>query len=135
MKQIIVTAAVIINAGKILLAQRPTNSNWGGKWEFPGGKLEFGEEPRKGLERELFEELGINSRATSILEVVTEITTEKQLILLYFLCQIISGEPAPLASPQLGWFEPNQVDLLSKPPADEEFWQKYSLTIKEELKL
>jgi len=129
-KQIIVTAAVIMRENKLLLAQRLPTGDWGGRWEFPGGKVEFGETPRNGLERELLEELGISSEATSILEVVSEITSEKQLILLYFVCQIIHGEPQPLQCQQVNWFELQAVDLLLKPPADEVFWQKYSLMIR-----
>ena len=45
--------------GRILLARRTEGRDLAGAWEFPGGKVEFGESPAKALERELFEELGI----------------------------------------------------------------------------
>jgi len=60
MKQ--VTAAVIEKDGKILLAQRRQGDALGGKWEFPGGKLEPGETPEQCLRRELREEFGVDTR-------------------------------------------------------------------------
>lgn len=60
MKQ--VTAAVIEKNGKILLAQRRQGDALGGKWEFPGGKLEPGETPEQCLRRELREEFGVDTR-------------------------------------------------------------------------
>ena len=54
-----VVAAIIWVEGQFLLARRPTNKHQGGKWEFPGGKLESGEMPIAALARECHEELGI----------------------------------------------------------------------------
>jgi 8-oxo-dGTP diphosphatase len=59
-----VAAAVIQRAdGAFLLAQRPPGKVYAGYWEFPGGKVEPGEPPRRALERELHEELGIDIEA------------------------------------------------------------------------
>jgi len=56
-----VAAGVICNArGEILVARRFEHAHQGGRWEFPGGKLEPGEDVRAGLARELDEELGIS---------------------------------------------------------------------------
>lgn len=55
----VVAAAVIDAMGRVLIAQRPVGKHLAGGWEFPGGKLEVGEERRAGLARELYEELGI----------------------------------------------------------------------------
>jgi hypothetical protein len=60
---ILVTAAIIKNKGKYLITQRPKDKHNGLRWEFPGGKLNFGEEPRECLEREIQEELGIKIKA------------------------------------------------------------------------
>jgi mutator protein MutT len=55
----IVTAAVIRKHGAVLIAKRRPGGDLSGKWEFPGGKLEPGENERACLARELREELGI----------------------------------------------------------------------------
>ncbi len=59
-RQLLVVAAVVLYEDeKILLAQRPAHKPYAGEWEFPGGKLEKGENPEQALVRELHEELGI----------------------------------------------------------------------------
>ncbi len=56
-----VTAALIYNDGKLLIAKRKLSGKLPGKWEFPGGKLETGETPEDCLRRELKEELHIDT--------------------------------------------------------------------------
>jgi 8-oxo-dGTP diphosphatase len=56
-----VVAAVIWQGGKILVCQRTRHQTMPMKWEFPGGKIEEGEQPRDALRRELEEELGIDA--------------------------------------------------------------------------
>ena len=56
-----VVAAVILQDGKILVCQRTRHQTMPMKWEFPGGKIEEGEQPRDALRRELDEELGIDA--------------------------------------------------------------------------
>ena len=55
----VVAGALFDADGRVLIAQRPAGKALAGRWEFPGGKLEPGEDPRAGLERELREELGV----------------------------------------------------------------------------
>ena len=59
MKQVV--AALIIKDGKLLVCQRTRHQTMPLKWEFPGGKIEEGEQTRDALRRELEEELGINA--------------------------------------------------------------------------
>lgn len=56
-----VVAALIFKDGKILVCQRTRHQTMPLKWEFPGGKIEEGEQPRDALRRELDEELGIEA--------------------------------------------------------------------------
>jgi len=64
-----VTAAVIEKDGKILIAKRQLGRTLGGKWEFPGGKIEPGETPEECLKRELKEEFDIEAEIGSLLAV------------------------------------------------------------------
>jgi 8-oxo-dGTP diphosphatase len=54
-----VVAGIIVQGGKLLVCQRTRHQTMPLKWEFPGGKIEEGEQPRDALRRELEEELGI----------------------------------------------------------------------------
>ena len=56
-----IVAAVIVRGEKVLICQRADNTSFPLKWEFPGGKVEDGEEPREALQRELVEELAIDA--------------------------------------------------------------------------
>jgi 8-oxo-dGTP diphosphatase len=62
----LVTAAIIVRDGNVLLTRRKQGERLAGHWEFPGGKVEEGESPQECLERELFEELGVRAKADSI---------------------------------------------------------------------
>jgi 8-oxo-dGTP diphosphatase len=59
MKQVV--AALIVKDGLVLVCQRTRHQTMPLKWEFPGGKIEEGEQPRAALHRELEEELGIDA--------------------------------------------------------------------------
>ena len=59
-KRVEVVAAIVVDSRqRILMAQRATEQHQGGKWEFPGGKIEAGETHAQALFRELHEEVGI----------------------------------------------------------------------------
>ncbi len=57
----VVAALMVQSDGKLLICQRTKHQSLPLKWEFPGGKIEPGEEPREALRRELDEELGIDA--------------------------------------------------------------------------
>lgn len=57
----VVVAVICDENGNVLIAKRPTDVHQGGLWEFPGGKVESGEQPVQSLVRELQEELGITA--------------------------------------------------------------------------
>jgi 8-oxo-dGTP diphosphatase len=62
----VVAAALIDDAGRVLLQRRAPDRAMAGLWEFPGGKVEPGELPEAALVRELREELGIETESTSL---------------------------------------------------------------------
>jgi 8-oxo-dGTP diphosphatase len=56
-----VVAAIMVRGDEILICQRTRHQSMPLKWEFPGGKIEHGEQPRDALRRELEEELGVDA--------------------------------------------------------------------------
>ena len=67
-----VVAGLILEDGKILVCQRTRHQTMPLKWEFPGGKIEEGEQPRDALHRELELVASISVRTTSLIELETK---------------------------------------------------------------
>jgi 8-oxo-dGTP diphosphatase len=61
MAVMVVVAGILWNQDRLLICQRKLTHSFPGKWEFPGGKIESGEQPQAALRRELSEELGIDA--------------------------------------------------------------------------
>ena len=57
----VVVAALLFEQGRLLICQRSPRGRFPNKWEFPGGKVEPGEDLLEALRRELLEELGITA--------------------------------------------------------------------------
>ena len=71
-KIFVATFAFIVNSeGKVLLVRRASHDTFPGRWELPGGGLDSGERPEESIEREVFEEVGLNAKAVRPLSVTT----------------------------------------------------------------
>jgi 8-oxo-dGTP diphosphatase len=97
MNTVLVAAAVLLEGGRVLLTQRKPGGHLAGKWEFPGGKVESGEDPRRALARELEEELGIAVSVGEIVDVTFHRYDEadKAVLLLFFEATRIPASPPP----------------------------------------
>ncbi|MBU7006740.1 8-oxo-dGTP diphosphatase MutT [Phosphitispora fastidiosa] len=118
MKILVVTAAIIENNGKFLIAQRKKGSHQGMKWEFPGGKVEQGEDPEACLIREIKEELDINVEVGDIFKVVSHIYEDRQVILLCYLCSLKGGQPSCIDCQDWKWADPEEMMGYEFAPAD-----------------
>jgi len=63
-----VVAAVFLDGDRVLACRRRPDRSAGGKWEFPGGKVEPGESPQAALVREIDEELGVRVEVGELLD-------------------------------------------------------------------
>ena len=99
-----VTAAVIERDNRVLICRRRMDQDHPGKWEFPGGKLEPGEEPAESLRRELREELSI---AATIGQEITRYEYNypgrKPIRLVFFCVTDFQGEPDYSQFHQVEW--------------------------------
>ena len=80
----------VSGTNSVLVVQRPKNAKFGaGQWEFPGGKVEFGESPEQSLTREIFEELKINIEVIEILCAGSHVDLEsgRHIVLLCYFCK------------------------------------------------
>jgi len=104
---------------RVLIAQRPPGKHLAGRWEFPGGKLEAGEERRAGLTRELREELGITISAPlrPLIRVRHRYDYGEVLIDMWVVRQY-SGEPRGLEGQALRWCTSDELESVELLPAD-----------------
>jgi 8-oxo-dGTP diphosphatase len=115
----VVAAALIDAAGRVLIAQRPAGKHLAGGWEFPGGKLEPGEEREAGLARELREELGITvTDAPRPLIQVSHSYPTRDVLLDVFVIRSYEGEPRGLDGQALRWCTLEELDQADLLPAD-----------------
>lgn len=119
MKAVIVAAALIIEVGKILVTQRKKDSPHGFLWEFPGGKVKEGEEPRRALRRELMEELDVEAEVGMIFDAIFYSYPEYPVLLLIYRCRIGKGVLKPIGCHDLRWVTLRELEKLAMPPADD----------------
>jgi 8-oxo-dGTP diphosphatase len=108
--------------GRVLLTQRKVGAHLEGLWEFPGGKVESGEDPRDALVRELREEIGIDARVGEAVDVTFHRyeDADKSVLLLFFEATRTdnSKEPEALDVAAFRWADISDLDTLRFPPAD-----------------
>lgn len=110
--------AIADDAGRILVTRRPDHVHQGGLWEFPGGKLEPGEDPQQGLARELTEELGITVFASRPLIRVHHDYGDCHILLDVRRVEAFAGTPSGLEGQPLDWLRPEAMDPARFPAAD-----------------
>jgi len=118
-KLVLVVAACLVNEkGQVLLAERPKSKHMGGRYEFPGGKVEAGERPEAALKRELQEELGITCGTLNPLTFCSHAYEAFHLLMPLYLCRSWEGVPTGQEGQQLVWAGANELEEYEMPPAD-----------------
>ena len=113
---VVVVAAVLVDdEGRVLLTRRNEKQRFAGYWEFPGGKIEWGEHPRAALARELDEELGIRPESVGeVLDVIAYTKDDTHWIVLFFHVQLSAHQKIRKGT-TFKWVKPKDlagVDLL-----------------------
>lgn len=110
-------AGVLVDpAGRVLIAQRPVDKHLGGGWEFPGGKLDPGEERAAGLARELREEIDIHVLHSRPLITLRHSYADRDVLLDVWLVDRFAGTPRALDHQALRWCGRDELphaDLLA----------------------
>jgi 8-oxo-dGTP diphosphatase len=104
-----VTAGIIEGNGKVLIGRRKPGKHMGGKWEFPGGKIEPGETPEQSLARELSEELGVQAQVGQFLGRAFFDGEGVSLELLVYRVEGVEGVPALREHEELRWVRPEEL--------------------------
>ena len=114
---IAVVAALAARDGRLLIARRPEGRHMGGRWEFPGGKLEKDELPEEALRRELREELDVEAEIGPIRAAIPYSYPEKDVLLLFYSARL-KGEPRPVDEAALAWASPEELAGYDLAPVD-----------------
>ncbi|MFN3928812.1 MAG: A/G-specific adenine glycosylase [Thermoflexus sp.] len=113
-----VTAGIIQDGDRVLIAQRPPQGMLGGLWEFPGGKVEPGEDLEDCLKRELQEELGIEVEVEEQVMTIRHTYTHMRITLHVFRCRWIGGTPQPIGCADVRWVPIAELERYPFPNTD-----------------
>jgi 8-oxo-dGTP diphosphatase len=104
--------------GRLLITQRLADDTLGGYWEFPGGKVEPGEELKAALRREFMEELGIDTEIGAEIHSIVHAYPDRDVRLYFFEVKILAGEPRKLEVADLRWVTLDELMNYKFPEAD-----------------
>jgi len=122
MKQVV--AALIWKDDKVLVCQRTRHQTMPLKWEFPGGKIEEGEQPRDALRRELEEELGIDAKiGEEVARIRHDYKTGNSVELRFYVVREYSGELENRIFRDVLWAERQDLPSYDFLEADRELVQ------------
>jgi 8-oxo-dGTP diphosphatase len=117
---LVVAAALVNEAGEVLICQRPPGKAMAGLWEFPGGKVAAGETPEGALVRELEEELGIAVFTGCLLPITfaSHAYEASHLLMPLYLIRQWQGEIVLREHTALAWVRPEAMRDYPMPAAD-----------------
>lgn len=113
-----VVGAAILERGRCLVTQRGEEMANALEWEFPGGKVEAGEDPRRALAREIREELGLVIAVGDHLGRGTHHTGERRIVLDVFAARVTAGTVRLAEHHRYGWFDATTIRQLDWSVAD-----------------
>lgn len=113
-----VVAGIVARDGMIFLTRRPERTHLAGAWEFPGGKLEPGEDAFDGLRRELQEEIGIELLDAQPIVRIPCRYPEKAILLDVWRVTAFRGEPHGREGQSARWARPDDLFVSDFPAAD-----------------
>ncbi len=117
-RRLLVVAAFIERRGRVLLSQRRADQSFAMAWEFPGGKVEPGEDLTAALVREIREELGCAIRIKEIVDLVFHPYPDFDLIMPVYRAIIVAGSPRARQVAAVAWVPIGRLREMTMPPAD-----------------
>ena len=130
MKTVKVVAAVIRCEDKIFATARGYG-DFKGQWEFPGGKIEPGENPQQALVREIKEELDTEIAVGELITTIEYDYPAFHLSMACFWCSVVSGELVLKEAQEARWLSVDQLYSVKWLPADIEIVDMIKITLAE----
>ncbi|MGF7060195.1 8-oxo-dGTP diphosphatase MutT [Brassicibacter mesophilus] len=120
-----VVAAILMNSNsEIMIAKRKADKSLGGYWEFPGGKVEYGETPEESLKRELREEMCIDIKVKDYFGENIYKYDDKTIRLIAYICEIVKGDIMLIDHSEYRWVDKKLINYYNIAPADIFFVKK-----------
>lgn len=128
-KQVCIAKGIVKRENKYLLVRRERewDKNTHNKWEFPGGKVDFGEDPKESAVREVLEESGFRTEPIKLIPKITTHIWEyenriTQVILIPYLCKLMGGKTSlnDKNINDVSWFTINEIKELETIPGTKE---------------
>jgi len=119
MSRVRVVAAVIEREGRFLLGLRPEHKRHGGLWEFPGGKVDPGEDADQAARRELDEEMRLE--VMTVGSCLLAVEESRSSFVIEFFEVTVRGEPQALEHSELAWHSAEELRGMPLAPADADF--------------
>jgi 8-oxo-dGTP diphosphatase len=113
-----VVGAVIVRDGLVYCVQRGPSGSLPGMWEFPGGKIEPGEDEVTALTREIQEELLCKVRVCQKVTTTSHDYDFGTIRLITYYCDLIAGEPSLTEHAAELWLRPGDLADLAWAPGD-----------------
>ena len=113
-----VALAVPVREGRVLVGRRPPDVHMAGYLEFPGGRVEPGEEPLTAARRELEEETGLRADSWEPLVLVVHDYADRPLRFHVFLARDPIGEPRRRPHGEWSWKSPSELGESEMPEAN-----------------
>jgi 8-oxo-dGTP diphosphatase len=114
-----VVGVALVEGGRVLAARRSRPPALAGLWEFPGGKVEPGEDPQETAVREILEELGCTIEITGWLD--GETTIAEDLVLRVATARLAGGDPVPSEHDAVRWLRSTELAQMRWAEADVSF--------------
>jgi A/G-specific adenine glycosylase len=116
--------------GRLLIDRRKMNGMLGGLWEFPGGKIQYGETHAAALQRELREELAIETEVGDYFMKVDHSYSHFSVTLYAYHCRHIAGVPRAIACEAWRWTRPRDLRRYAFPNANRRIIQSLLAEVK-----
>ena len=127
-----VVAGIVVEEGRVLIAQRPHPQSFAHRWEFPGGKVEEGESIEDALDREFREELGVGVVAIREYGVIRyRDPGGRDLEVRFLLARRTGGDPMPLQVEAVSWMLAEKLPEVDFIPANREIVERLVVDVRE----
>ncbi len=113
-----VAVGILVDGDRVFITRRSPDSHQGGKWEFPGGKLESQEEVLSGLRRELHEELGVDVQQAHPFMQIHHAYPDKEVLLDVWRIMAYGGMPHGREGQEARWIPRQDLPQFEFPEAD-----------------